>query len=539
MLAFHFPERLWALALVPLLAVLFWSYRQWQKARLRRLADAPLQSALWMGNVPKPGRVGWALLPLLALVFVILAAAGLYEPKGSATLPSKGVDVMLVLDASRSMRARDVQPSRLARATSFLSRLADRLPGDRLGLIVFAGRPYLQTPLTTDRGALRLALQSVSPETLPTQGTLLSPALSMAAHSFPQNLRRSRVVVLVSDGEDHDESGSDGAGLLKKDGIHTLVWGVGTPEGIGLLEADGTPKTGPNGEQVITRLEEPSLQHVAQETGGRYNRLQDAAADADRVAGVIKSLPASYLPAAKGEEASAREYFPLFAGAALALLLLQRFLQSLRRRQKVSKALPVAGLLLCVSFAAQAQTDWQKGTRLYREGKFGQAAEAFEKALGDSASRAAAQYNLGNALYKKGDYTGAAKAYNEAAEISGNPAAFYNQGNSYAEQKQWQQALDAYKKALQKQPGAVDAQRNYAYARKQLQRQQQEKNKQDQQKNQPQPRQPEQGEPQPQPSNLTKEQAEKMLQALRQEEQKIADHKREGQEGEMPPEKDW
>lgn len=537
MLAFHFPERLWALLLVPALALLFFGFRRWQQARLRRLADAPLQAGLWTSKTPPHLRTGLVFFPLAAVALLALAAAGLYEPKGGARPPSKGVDVMLVLDASRSMQARDVQPSRLSRAVSFMNRLADRLEGDRLGLVVFAGRPYLQTPLTTDRGALRLALQSVSPESLPTQGTILSPALAMAARSFPENLRRSRVVVLVSDGEDHDESASDAMGLLRQQGIQLLVLGVGTTEGAGLLEADGTPKTAPNGERVITRLEEASLQSLAHTTGGSYGRLQDAVANADRVAAQIKSLPASYLPTGKGEEPAAREYFPFFAGGALALLVLYSLLQPMRRKRKTAAALPASVILLFLSLPAVGQNAWQEGTRLYREGKFPQAAEAFQRALGDSASRAAAQYNLGNALYKKGDFAGAAKAFEEAAQQGKNADAAYNMGNSYAEQKQWQQALEAYKAALQARPGAADAQRNYAYARKQLQRQQEQQQQKQQQKEQPQPKDPEAAKPNP--SNLTKEQAERMLQALRQEEQKISDRKHENQDAPTPPDKDW
>lgn len=541
MLAFHFPERLWALLLVPGLLLLFYGYRRWQKERLRKLSDAPLLAGLWTPKAPSESHLLKALLPVLALACVILAAAGLYEPKGGIKAPSKGVDVMLVLDASRSMRARDVQPSRLARATSFLSRLADRLPDDRIGLIVFAGRPYLQTPITSDRGALRLALQSVSPEALPTQGTILAPALTMAAHSFPENLRRARVVVLVSDGEDHDERAADAAGLLRQQGVRLLVMGVGTPGGIGLLEADGTPKTTARGEQVVTRLEEGSLQALAREAGGNYRRLQDAVADADATATLIQSLPGSELPAGKGEEASAREYFPFFAGAALALLVLFRLLQSGRGQRKASPVALVALLLLLPSAAGWAQGPWAEGTRLYREGKFGKAAEAFERALSDSASRAAAQYNLGNARYKKGDFAGAAKAFEEAARSGTSPDAAYNLGNSYAEQKQWQQALDAYKKALQAQPGSTDAQRNYAYARKQLQRQQQEQQKEQEEKQRKE--EPRQEDPNAKkemnPSNLTKEQAERMLQALRQEEQKISDRKRETQDAPPPPDKDW
>lgn len=527
---------LWALLLPGVLLLLLLGYRQWQKTRLKQLADAPLQPGLWGNNRLPSLAVAKALLPLLALILLVGAAAGPYEPKGGTRPPAKGVDVMFVLDASRSMRARDVQPGRLDRAFSFLIRLSDRLESDRVGLIVFAGRPYLQTPLTTDRGALRLALQSVMPESLPTQGTLISPALAMAARSFPENTRRARVAVLVSDGEDHDEGAHDATELLRKQGVHLMVLGVGTPEGAGLVEADGTPKTGPDGQPVITRLEESGLQTLARETGGSYTRLQDATADAGSVSEAIRQLPSTYLPTPKGEEPSAREYFPLLAGLALVLLLLQRLLQSVGRKKKVAQKLSVAVLLLLACFPAQAQTPWQEGVRLYRDGKYEQAVEAFKRAMADSASRAAVQYNLGNALYKKKDFAGAAGAFEEAARQKKAPDATYNLGNSYAERKQWQQAMKAYLEALQEQPGAVDAQRNYAYARKQYQRQKQEE---EQQNKEEKAREDPNAKKKMNPSNLTKEQAEKMLQALRQEEQKLADKKRESTDEPQPPEKDW
>ncbi len=534
MLSFHFPQVLWALVLLPLLLLLLAGYRRWQKARVQSLGDAPLQPGLWRGKSPVISPT--IFLPLLAVACLALAAAGPYEPKGGIPPPSKGVDVMLVLDASRSMRARDVQPGRLDRAFSFFIRLSDQLEGDRIGLIVFAGRPYLQVPLTTDRGALRMALQSVMPESLPTQGTLISPALAMAARSFPENTRRARVAVLVSDGEDHDEAGSDVTQLLRQQGVHLITLGVGTPEGAPLFEADGSPKSGPNGERVITKLEEGGLQSLAGETGGTYTRLQDATADAARVGADIQKLPATSLSAAKGEEPAAREYFPLLAGIALVLLLLQKLVESVGRKARVSTKISMAALLLFGAFGVQAQTDWQEGARLYREGKYPQAAEAFKRALADSSVRAATQYNLGNALYKKGDFAGARTAFEESTRGKKNSDATYNLGNSYAERKQWQQALKAYQQALQEKPGAADAQQNYAYARKQFQRQQMQEQQQKQQQSHP---KKENEKPQLNPSNLSKEQAEKMLQALRQEEQKLADRKKESSDAPEPPGKDW
>ncbi|RYD53459.1 MAG: VWA domain-containing protein [Sphingobacteriales bacterium] len=542
MLSFHHPQWLWGLLLVLLAGVIWIGHRRWQQTRLKTLADASLQGSLWAsGSMPSGTNPIAGLLPLLALACLVVAAAGLYLPKGQRNQPAKGTDVMVVLDASRSMNARDVQPDRMRRARSFVTRLAEQLQGDRMGLVVFAGRPYLQVPLTTDRGAFRLALQAVSPEAIPTQGTILSTALTMAAGSFSEHLRRSRVLVLITDGEDHDEASGTAVADLKKTGVQLIALGVGTPEGIGLQEADGSPKTDLTGAPVITRLGEASLRRLTEDAGGRYLRLRDATANAAEVAQFIRTLPAAYLPK-DAEQPSEKEYFPYLAAAALVLLVLQRLLQSARSRKAVS-GIGIAGvLLLCSVQYAQAQNrGWQEGTRLYREGKFPEAAAAFQQALSDSVTRAAAQYNLGNALYKKKDFAGAAKAFEQAAQSPGAPDAAYNLGNSYAEQKQWKQAMEAYKEALRSQPGTADAQRNYAKARKHyLQEQQQQ---QQQQRQQPQPKDDSREDPRAQkeatPSDLNKEQAEKLLQALRQEEQKINDRKREGQDTPTPPEKDW
>jgi Ca-activated chloride channel family protein len=539
MLSFHHPHWLWGLLLVLLAGLVWISHRRLQQARRSRLADASLQTGLWSSGTT-PSGAGWvsALLPLLALACLILAAAGLYLPKGQSSQPAKGTDVIVVLDVSRSMNARDVQPDRMRRARAFVNRLAAQLQGDRMGLVVFAGRPYLQVPLTTDRGAFRLALQSVAPESVPTQGTLLAPALTMAAGSFSEHLRRSRVVVLITDGEDHEEGSGTAIADLKKVGAQLISLGVGTPEGIGLQEGDGSPKTDLEGVQVITRLGEASLRRLTEDAGGRYLRLREANANAAEVAQFIRTLPATYLPKDTAQP-SEKEYFPYFAAGAFILLLIQRFLRAVRFRKSVVR-MGVAGLCLvfCIPSVQAQNSSWQEGTRLYREGKFAEAATAFQRALSDSSARAAAQYNLGNALYKKNDFAGAAKAFEQAAQTSKNPDAAYNLGNSYAEQKQWKQAMEAYEEALRLKPGAADAQRNYTRARRGY-RQQQEEQERRKQKPQEEYYEDPNAKEKINTSDLNKEQAEKLLQALRQEEQKINERKRETPDAPTPPEKDW
>ncbi len=141
---------------------------------------------------------------LLAFLVIIIAAANPQKPGAMENVQRKGVDVMLVLDVSKSMLARDVKPSRLDKAKQLLLLLTEKLNNDRIGLILFAGRPYLQMPLTSDHGAARMYIQQASPDAVPTQGTVFSEALRMANSAFNSKERKYKTIVLISDGEDHD-----------------------------------------------------------------------------------------------------------------------------------------------------------------------------------------------------------------------------------------------------------------------------------------------------------------------------------------------
>ena len=181
----------------------------------------------------------------------------------------KGVDVMLVLDVSKSMLARDIKPSRLERAKQFLLRLVDQLPNDRIGLVLFAGRAYLQMPLTTDHGAAHMYIQEASPDAVPTQGTVIADALRMANAAFNSKERKYKSIVLVSDGEDHDPDAAKVAKQLAQDGVLINTVGIGSPEGSPIEDpVTGELKKDQEGHTVISKLNEAELQQLATATNG-------------------------------------------------------------------------------------------------------------------------------------------------------------------------------------------------------------------------------------------------------------------------------
>jgi Ca-activated chloride channel family protein len=535
---------MWALLLLIPLLVLGFLWRRWHQERVSKLGDEALTRRLWSSAMSGDRVELRFLLLILAVGLLIIGWAGPYQPKGgTGRKQGSGVDVIIALDASRSMRAADLQPDRLSRAVSFINRLLDRLPEDRVGLIVFAGRAYLQVPLTTDRAAFRLALSSVRPESLPAQGTVLSSALDLATESFSKKERKYKALVLVTDGEDHDQGAEDAMKKAASTGVVLHAVGAGSPDGTPLYEPDGSPKLNMEGEPVVTKLDEGGLKTLAGSTG-TYTRLKDANSTAATVASVIDDMPGR--PIEGGPVTSRREYFPLLLALAFLMLLLERAVALLWKGKPAFKLASILLILIAAAGSAQAQNYWKEGDKHYRAGRFKEAAEAYQKAVAKTRAREAVQYNLGNALYSAKQYDAAREAYTKASTGKiADGAIPFNEGNSWAQQGQWDKAVDAYRRALRSSPGAADAQYNLSYALQMLKKQKNngkpKEKKDDQQKNKPDQKQKnQQSEPQQsKPSNLSKEQAEKLLQSLRREEGKVLDRQNQQQGEREQPLQDW
>jgi Ca-activated chloride channel family protein len=236
----------------------------------------------------------------------------------------KGVDVMLVLDVSKSMLARDIKPSRLERAKQLLLRLTEQLTNDRVGLILFAGRAYLQMPLTTDHSAARMYIQSAGPDVVPTQGTVIGDALKMANDAFNSKERKYKSIVLISDGEDHDPEALKIAQTLKNSGVMINTVGIGSPEGSPIVDpATNELKKDEQGQTVISKLNEAELQQLSDVTNGRYIRLDNLD---DALITMTQQLDSAEKKALTDAEfIDYKSYFQWFLGVALLLLVAELF----------------------------------------------------------------------------------------------------------------------------------------------------------------------------------------------------------------------
>lgn len=267
---------IWLLAGVIILAVLFFFLWRWKKKVISRIGDVHLVKAL-MGNFsPKLFSLKSGMLSL-AFVVGVLAVMDLRKPGSTEGIERKGIDVVIALDVSKSMLATDLAPNRLERAKQLINKLMAEMPDDRIGLVVFAGKAYLQMPLTTDHAAAQLFVSSAAPGAVPQQGTVISDALKMSANAFNPAERRFKAVVLISDGEDHDPAAIETAKELSAQGMMINTVGIGSPQGAYIPDPEtGQNKRDETGSQVISKLNEDELKQLAQNTNGVYVRLEDS-----------------------------------------------------------------------------------------------------------------------------------------------------------------------------------------------------------------------------------------------------------------------
>lgn len=269
-------EFIWFLAGIIIFAVLFFLLWKWKKQVVKRIGDAHLVKALTGNYSSKLFSLKSGMLSL-AFIAGVIAVMDLRKPGSEEGIERKGIDVVIALDVSRSMLATDLAPNRLERAKQLIDKLMAAMPDDRIGLVVFAGKAYLQMPLTTDHAAAEMFVASASPDAVPQQGTVISEALKMSANAFNAAERRFKAVVLISDGEDHDPEAIRTAKELSSQGMMINTVGIGSPEGAYIPDpATGGNKRDATGSQVISKLNEEELKQLAQNTNGVYVRLEDS-----------------------------------------------------------------------------------------------------------------------------------------------------------------------------------------------------------------------------------------------------------------------
>ncbi|HSV11536.1 MAG TPA: VWA domain-containing protein, partial [Hanamia sp.] len=417
------------------------------------------------------------ILFVCAFVLCVFAVAGLVMPNGSQKIKRKGTDMMVALDVSKSMLAQDIQPSRLERAKQVISKIIDNSPDDRIGLVIFAGRAYLQMPLTVDHEAAKMYLSAASPEDVPTQGTVIADALRMCEAAFNPKDKTFKSVLLLSDGEDHDNEAIKVTKDLAKEGIMVNTIGIGSPQGAPILDPESHQyKKDDKGQTVISKLNEKELSDIAKAGNGIYQLYNNT----DAVAANIKDQLSNIGKETTTSDSlymSFKQYFQYFLGAAFILLLLEFFFSE-KKKSKIKNAVALfffVGLSVS-SFAQTPKESIVKGNKAYKENNYTAAENEYRDALKNSDTNVTASYNLGNVLYRKNNTEEAVKSYDNAIANTKNNAvkqeAFYNKGVAYQKAKKLPECITAYKNALILNPNDEDARQNLQRALKEQQQQQ-------------------------------------------------------------------
>ena len=331
MILFAQYKYLLLLLLVPVILIAHGVKMRMRRKRIERFGDAALVEELMPSwSVAK----GWLRTVLYSLAF-FLFVIGLARPQIGAKLSeheAKGAEIMICLDVSNSMLAEDYSPNRLERAKLAISRIVDRLQEDRIGLIVFAGSSFVQLPITTDYVSAKMFLNSIDTGSVPVQGTAIGDAVLTAARSFSEQSEKSRAIVVITDGENHEDDPVDAVRQVAEMGIKVYTIGVGSLRGQPIPK-DGQLMKDREGNIVVSRLDEGTLQQMAEAGNGAYVHAGNEEFGLNPIIDDIRKMEAEKFNSVVFEEYD--EQYMYFFAAALALFVIEMLIGERRLRKKL------------------------------------------------------------------------------------------------------------------------------------------------------------------------------------------------------------
>ena len=490
-MSFGAPQWLWGLLLIPILIALFIRAEHRGLRRLQEFVSARLLPQL-SGTVNRPRRVLRFALVLLGLSLALLSLA---QPRWGYTFEDvkrKGLDLLIATDTSRSMLSNDVQPNRLERVKLAIQDLINELQGDRVGLIAFAGRAFLQAPLTIDYEAVMESVNDLDTTTIPEGGTNISSAIDLAMQSFGKSATGNRALIFFTDGEELSGDAVKVAKAAANAGVRIFTVGVGTPQG-SLI-----PITSENGEtafvkdsagQVVkSKLDEKRLREIAQATGGFYVHLENGPRAMQQIynEGLAK-MQAAEIDVRLSRRPIERYEWPL--GGALAALALSMLIGERKRvRERIHVPAPAkmtAATAAFVIFLCQVAFGAAPGLDAYSNGKFEDAYGQFQQTLKShpqSRAEDKLQFDSGAAAYKLKDYSKALESFSQALlsrDTGLQSKGHYNLGNTLYERGEaeksddkklsdWTNALAHYEQTLKLEPQNREAKENYDYVKKKI-----------------------------------------------------------------------
>jgi len=326
-----------ALILIPLFILLYWLTVRWRKRTIQLYGEPEVIKKL-IPTISVNKRFAKFILFLGAFGLLII---GIVNPQIGTRLENvkrTGADLMICLDVSNSMRATDLSPNRLDKAKMAISKLIDKLNGDRIGIIIFAGEAFVQLPITTDYASSKLFLESITPDMIPTQGTNIGDAIDLSMESFGKDEGKNKAIIIITDGEDNESSGVKAAQQAAEKGVAIYTIGMGSTAGAPIpTYSNGTReyKKDKQGNTIVTRLNEQTLQEIAAAGNGIFVRATNSDAGLNNVLNAVDKLEKKQFESKMYSDYEDR--FQLFICGTFLLLLIETFISE--RKSKLYKRL--------------------------------------------------------------------------------------------------------------------------------------------------------------------------------------------------------
>ena len=531
--------------LIPLAGLVIWYFR-WQKKSESSTFNACILNHIipYKNLIQERIKLG---LFFFSLIILIIAIANPQIGVKGEKIKGQGLDIILLLDVSNSMLAEDIQPNRISRSKYFIAKFLDKLKHDRVGLILFAGSSYSQVPLTIDFTSIKMSLPIIDPTNFPSQGTNIGEAVDMAGKALGLTDSKSKAIVIITDGEDHDQEANAAIEAARKNGIKVFAVGVGEEQGVPIPVGNGEFKKDEEGNTVMTAFNRGMLENLASIGNGSFYHLgQQGNIEEDVIAELNKLEGKDF---EEFDYSNFNSYFYWFALVVLFLLFIEFVIPTVDIDQFIRNITSISFLIiLSLSLNAQTSEEKQKkasrtlirkGNSNYQNNNFEKAELNYRKALVVHPKSRTANFNLANTLYSQQKFQESIDYYEKCVDKSDDKLSrartYHNLGNAFFKANQVTEAIRAYENALKLNPSDMDTKYNLALAKKQQknkggggknnQQQNQDKkdNKEDKKNNSS------GGQPQEKPQNnkpeekqgkgMDKEQAQHLLEALKNQEQ--------------------
>jgi Ca-activated chloride channel family protein len=329
MFRFANPEYLWLFLAIPFVIILFWMWRLNRKKKLQSFADNQLLDVLIKDDSKYKPFIK-LILSILIMSSLIIALAGPQIGSKLEKVKRSGIEIMFVLDVSNSMLAEDIQPNRLERAKQIIVRMLDNLQQDKVGLIIFAGNSFLQVPLTTDYSAVRMLLPIIGPDMIGLQGTALGKSIDLARVSFSEDKTVKKAIIIISDGENHEDDAVGAAKVAAENGIKIYTIGMGSPSGapIPLSNAGNDFLKDKDGQVVISKMSPEMLTEIATTGKGKFVMGSQRFSDISQILNDLSGLQKKQFDEMVYTDYDDKFYY--FLWAALVLIIIDVFISEKR-----------------------------------------------------------------------------------------------------------------------------------------------------------------------------------------------------------------